>query len=255
MWMGIEPPPHGQWPLTLWREGGLPLAPSVLRVPPALRGTIFVEPLPAAFSSLLDVTPPSQAILGSVYKLERILLELLLASEAHTDNSHTAALRWVPIYVSALDPSGRPGRKGNKTAHNQRKSAALSAALQLLPHWRERPREHVVVVAMDRGRCFQRGFRSLWSADDQLGNATVILYEGGSGEIYGGKQPTSFPCVRHGIDIVVPPIVDVGAFSAIERPPALAAAARYGSSGEWPAHFFEVRWSGVQTWRSHVAVH
>lgn len=222
------------WNLSLWRVGGVPHG-SRLPVPPTLRHAIHIEPLEAKYGMALDREPPSRAVLNSVYKLERILLELMQASEARTADASRARLRWVPIFVSMLDAEGRPGRAGgSKAAHKRRIAAEVQTALSTLPRWEQQQGgEHVVVVAMDRGRCFQHTFaRSCAAADesceaqsaplrrDQLGEAIVITHEGSSGDAYPASGPASsrrppFACFRRGHDVLVPPPLDVGRFSSI----------------------------------------
>ena len=111
--------------------------------------------------------------------------------------------------------------------HARRRLDALDQALTTLSEigpWPARQRDHVFVVSLDRGRCFQDDLR------DRFGNATVLSYEGT--RAYPGKA-LPFACHQSATDVVIPPVVDAGVASVVNPLPAGLAAGR-----EYPSTFF-----------------
>ena len=127
----------------------------------------------------------------------------------------------------------------------------VDAALRHLPHWPSRQADHIFVVEMDRGRCFQSDL----NVRDRFGSAMVLMYEGTRtfGRVYEhdehgivtGSVRSTNCCFCREHDLVIPPLVSVGRYMAQAHPRALADA----FSSRWPHRSFWERRSVLANFR------
>lgn len=232
-----------QWNLSSWLRHPLPAHP--LPVPAVLEQRIYVyseEELPARWNSAVD--GPVLMRHGVYLKGERIFHDLLRASAAVTVRRSDARFFFVPLYVGQLASSSTDGRRSVRVEETAAALAALAATKDAV--WPSRARDHIFANAVDRGRCFQD------DGLDRFLDAAVLMYEGTaryppSPGASSHKLPPPFPCHREESDVVLPPIVDVGAHTARRYPPELT-----HSADTFPWSFFTHRetlfvWRGSAT--------
>ena len=218
-----------RWNLSSWLAPGVTQPPYVPATPASIAGQVYVQELPSRFTADVDV----QLRFGSgiAYRASRVLHEFVLRSAARATSARDAAVIWVPLYT------GFVGRR--RILNGQSKLDEVDAALQHLPHWTTRQADHIIVVEMDRGRCFQSDL----NVRDRFGEATVLMYDGTAsyGKLFdgtgrGAKAVPSRPktCCYCRRDVVIPPLVSVGRHMAQAPPPALADA----FSSKWPRRSF-----------------
>ena len=246
-----------RWNLSSWLSHNVTQQPYVPATPAAVRGQVYVQELPARFNT--DVDTPLRFGSGIAYRASRVLHEFVRSSEARALRVQDANVIWVPLYT------GFVGRR--RILNHASKLKEVDAALQHLPHWPSRQAGHIVsqsvslyytpsrelmahtftqadhifVVEMDRGRCFQS---DLELAGDRFGSAMVLMYEGTRsfgrlyqrdehGTVTGSVRSTSCCfCRKH--DLVIPPLVSVGRYMAQAHPQALFDA----FSSRWPRRSF-----------------
>ena len=219
-----------RWNLSSWLAHGVAQQPYVPATPAAMRGQVYVQELPSRFN--YDVDVPLRFGSGISYRASRVLHEFVRRSEARTVRVQDAGVIWVPLYT------GFVGRR--RILNHGSKLKEVDAAIQLLPHWPSRQTDHIFVIEMDRGRCFQSDL----NVRDRFGRATVLMYEGTRsfgrlyeqdehGTVKGSVRSTSCCfCRKH--DLVIPPLVSVGRYMAQAHPQALAGA----FSSRWPHRSF-----------------
>ena len=77
---------------------------------------------------------------------------MVLRSAAPAARAEDAELIWVPLYTGFVG--------ARRIINSPSKLDEVDAALRLLPLWRSRQADHVIVVEMDRGRCRRSGKRA-----------------------------------------------------------------------------------------------
>ena len=152
------------WNLSSWLWHGVTQPLYVPATPAAVRARVYVQELPARFNTAVDI--PLRFGSGIAYRASRVLHEFIRNSEARTLRVQDADFIWVPLYT------GFVGRRRHVNSASKRME--VDAAIQQLPHWGSRQADHIFVVEMDRGRCFQSDL----NVRDRFGSATVLTYEG-----------------------------------------------------------------------------
>ena len=194
---------HAIWNLSAWG----PAPSETISVPGPLRHRVFIMPVDSRFNA--DVDLPVQMKHGVYQKAERIFHEYLKHSTAVTSSVSRARLFFVPIYVGMLGQSQSGGRS-KRSARLDELDEALRALSMTPPHaWPERSHEHVFVVSLDRGRCFQDDVR------DRFRNATVLMLEGTEAYPNPSGKPTILACHQGWTDVTIPPAIDVGGARAV----------------------------------------
>ena len=219
-----------RWNLSSWLLHSVTQQPEVPATPAAVRGQVYVQELPARFNT--DVDTPLRFGSGIAYRASRVLHEFVRSSEARALRVQDANVIWVPLYT------GFVGRR--RILNHASKLKEVDAALQHLPHWPSRQADHIFVVEMDRGRCFQSDL----NVRDRFGSALVLMYEGtrSFGRLYErdehgtvtGSVRSTKCCFCREHDLVIPPLVSVGRYMAQAHPQALADA----FSSRWPRRSF-----------------
>ena len=219
-----------RWNLSSWLLHSVTQQPDVPATPAAVRGQVYVQELPARFNT--DVDTPLRFGSGIAYRASRVLHEFVRSSEARALRVQDANVIWVPLYT------GFVGRR--RILNHASKLKEVDAALQHLPHWPSRQADHIFVVEMDRGRCFQSDL----NVRDRFGSALVLMYEGtrSFGRLYErdehgtvtGSVRSTKCCFCREHDLVIPPLVSVGRYMAQAHPQALADA----FSSRWPRRSF-----------------
>ena len=222
-----------RWNMSSWLWHGVTQPLYVPATPAAVRARVYVQELPARFNTAVDI--PLRFGSGIAYRASRVLHEFIRNSEARTLRVQDADFIWVPLYT------GFVGRRRHVNSASKRME--VDAAIQQLPHWGSRQADHMFIVEMDRGRCFQSDL----NVRDRFGSATVLTYEGTrtfgqlyehdeNGAVKGSVRSTKC-CFCPKYDLVIPPLVSVGRYMAQAQPQALADA----FSSRWPRRIFWVR--------------
>lgn len=232
-----------RWNVSSWRAGGIGTQPAL---PSSVAGRVFVQQLPARFN--VDVDVPLRFGAALSYRTSRVLHELVTRSAAPTSRTDEAAFIWVPLYTGFI---------GARHILNSRsKLDEVDAAISLLQQsvtWRTRQEDHIIVVDMDRGRCFQSDLNSR----DRFGKATLLMLDGTEsyGRIFDGsgqgaasvQQASGRCCFCRDIDVVIPPLIGLGARAPSDMPASLKAALE---SRQFPRRFFAAK-RLLASWRGN----
>tara|TARA_B110001452_G_scaffold112286_1_gene93170 strand:- start:292 stop:1533 length:1242 start_codon:yes stop_codon:yes gene_type:complete len=223
-----------RWNLSSWRVAGIGTQPAV---PSSVAGRVFMQQLSARFN--VDVDVPLRFGAALAYRASRVLHELVMRSAAPTSRVDDATFIWVPLYTGFI---------GERHILNGRsKLDEVDAAIDLLQQsvaWRTRQEDHIIVVDMDRGRCFQSDL----NIRDRFGKATLLMLDGTEsyGRIFDGsgrsaasvQQASGKCCFCRDRDVVIPPLIGVGAQAASDLPASLRSALE---SRRFPRRFFEAK--------------
>ena len=257
-----------RWNLSSWLSQSVTQQPYVPATPAAVRGQVYVQELPARFNA--DVDTQLRFGSGIAYRASRVLHEFVRSSEARALHTQDASVIWVPLYtgfvgrrrilnhaskLDEVDAENKPRHLHTHTRtrpfHPRATHHQVDAALRHLPHWPSRQADHIFVVEMDRGRCFQSDL----NVRDRFGSAMVLMYEGTRtfGRVYEhdehgivtGSVRSTNCCFCREHDLVIPPLVSVGRYMAQAHPRALADA----FSSRWPHRSFWERRSVLANFR------
>lgn len=234
-----------RWNISSWRAGGIGTQPAL---PLSVAGRVYVQQLPARFNANVDV--PLRFGSALAYRASRVLHELVMRSAAPTPRMEDAAFIWVPLYTAFV---------GARHILNSRsKLEEVDAAISLLQQsvaWRTRQEDHIIVIDMDRGRCFQSDLNHR----DRFGRAIVLMLDGTEsyGQIFqtndgsvrsraSVQQANGTCCFCRDGDIVIPPLIGVGAQTASDLPPSLKSVFE---SRRFPRRFFQGKGRLLASWR------